>query len=72
LCRPEDVVAGSGGGTILLPAKAILADGDDCGAAAIKDRGVAMAGVEGTITGHGADLFTGWDLVQKMRQNGAA
>ena len=45
--------------------------GDDCGVAAIKDRGVTTAGVEGAITGHSADLFIGWDLVQKMRQNRA-
>jgi len=43
---PEDFVTGFGGGTILFQATAILADEDDCSAAAIKDRGVATAGVE--------------------------
>ena len=49
LGRSEDVVTGLGGGTILFPATAILADGDDCGATSIKDRGVTTAGVEGVI-----------------------
>lgn len=32
---------------------------------------MTAAGVEGTITGHGADLLILRDLVQKVRQDGA-
>ena len=31
---------------------------------------MALAGVEGTISGDAPDLLIGWDLVQKFRQHG--
>ena len=70
LGRAKDLVAGFGSGAILPPSPPILADGDDRGAAALQDRGVAAARVERAVSGHGADRLIGRDLVQEIRQNG--
>ena len=69
--RPEDVVTGASGWAVFLPQASVFADRDNGGAAAIPDGRVATPGVEGAVAGHGADLFIRWDLIQKVRQNGA-
>lgn len=69
--RPKDVVAGAGGGAVLLPQASVPADRYDEGAATIQDCGMAPPGVEGAVAGHGADLFIGQDLIQQARQHGA-
>lgn len=40
-------------------------------AAAIQDCSVATPGVKGAVAGHGADLLTGRDLIQQVRQHRA-
>lgn len=64
--RSEDVIAGHCCGTIFLPEAPVLADGYDSGAAALKDCGVATAGVEGSIASHGIDLLIRRDLIQEV------
>ena len=68
---PQDVVSGLGCGAVLFPAAAIPADRNDRRAATLEDRGVAASGVESPVAGHGADLLVWWELVQKVRQDGA-
>src|SRR5690606_5147233 len=49
----------------------ILADWYDRGAAALQDRGVASPCVKGTVSGYGAYLLIGRDLLQQVGQNRA-
>lgn len=67
-CGAQDVIARPRGRAILLPEAPVLADGYDGVATTIEDCGVATAGVEGTISGHGADRLIRGELVQQVRQ----
>ncbi len=69
--RPKDFIARLCGRAVLLPEAPVLADGYDSDAATREDRGVAAAGVEGPIAGHGANRLIGRDLVEQVWKDGA-
>lgn len=68
---PQDFIARSGRSAVFSPSASVFADRNDRRATSIVDRLVAAPCIEGTISGHGADLFIGRDLVQQMGKNGA-
>lgn len=68
--RPQGIVAGAGK-AVLLSQAAVPADGYDDRSAAVYDCGVASAGVEGAVAGHGADLLIGRDPIQQIPKHKA-
>lgn len=67
----QGFVGGDRGRVLLCPSAPVLADWDDRRDLAVYDGGLATPRAIGTISGHGADLFTFVNLVEQLRQHGA-